>query len=411
MSLFEPEITALTSCLCCGSTSLSLVLDLGTQPLANELLSSPSDSYKSYPLALNRCEQCGHGQLTHSVSPDILYKNYAYASGTSKTLNDYFEWFAQECVDLLPPGASVLEIACNDGSLLHQIDARGLFTYGIDPATNITAAITGLRIKNAMWPCPMDGSPYPHFDMVIAQNVLAHGPNPLEFLKAVRNVLADDGIAVIQTSQGRMLESGQLDNIYHEHHSFFTVSSMAWLAGRAGLRLRAVREVSVHGGSICWILDRPEDSEKSRDLDFLTTGEFAVNRETPKTGSAADYELFAYKARSKLEYIKHTISGYKQKRKFVAFVGYAAKAAVILHATGIIPDAIYDEAPLKIGKYVPGLNIPVQSLSEISKGGEEVVCVISAWNYRKEIETKVRTYREGKPAMFMVYMPDIEEWV
>jgi SAM-dependent methyltransferase len=410
MPFSRRDITYLPNCLCCGAFALTEVLDLGIHPLANTLLANPTDAYSEYPLILNRCTQCGHGQLRESVSPDVLYKNYAYASGTSKTLNRYFDWFAQECADIFAPGASCLEIACNDGSLLHCLDSRGFFTFGVDPAENITAGITGLRIENAMWPCEPPVGPYANYDLVIAQNVLAHGPDPLAFLQAIKQVLAPDGIAVIQTSQGRMLEEGQFDNIYHEHMSFFTLSSMAWLASRAALRLRTVREVSVHGVSICWVLDHPDDT--GRDIrGFLATGEFALSREIPRLGSADDYACFTRKVDTKIQYIRNAILARRDKGEEVAFVGYAAKAAVVLHATGIQPDYVYDEAPLKVGRWVPGIDRQVLPLRYIGQAPEGLLVVISAWNYRDEIVAKVRAFREGKATTFMTYFPDaIEEF-
>ena len=88
------KLTELTECLACGSTDLELTLDLTNQPLANNYIRDPAGE-ESYPLAVNRCEHCCHLQLTHIVDPEIIYKNYLYVSGTTKTYLDYMSWFAR----------------------------------------------------------------------------------------------------------------------------------------------------------------------------------------------------------------------------------------------------------------------------------------------------------------------------
>ena len=404
---------SLTTCLACGASQdhLHSVLDLGEQPLANALLDSPDQKFSVFPLALNHCDRCGHGQLTHAVNPSILYNNYVYASGTSATLGRYFDWFADDCHDTFSPGAAVLELACNDCSLLRRLDDRGFFTFGIDPALNLLP-VQGVRTSAAMWPCSLPVGPYSHYDIVIAMNVLAHGPNPLAFLEGIRDALSHNGVAIIQTSQGKMLESGQMDTLYHEHHSFFTVGSMAWLASRAGLRLRDVKEVSVHGNSPVFILDLPSNDQPGDLTGFLESGEFATSYQPPLSGSNADYYRFATNAEITINHVRNTVNQYRKQGWSVAFIGAAAKAIVFMHACKLIPDIIYDEAPLKIGKWLPGLNIQIKPLAHIGNEPFPMLAVIGAWNFATELAEKVRGIRgaNAKETRFLTYFPSIEEF-
>ena len=84
------------SCLCCANSNLNLVIDLGNQPLANNLIHHKDEDYDTYPLALNGCLDCGHLQLKYFVDPTLLFDDYSYASGTINTLKNYFDWFATE---------------------------------------------------------------------------------------------------------------------------------------------------------------------------------------------------------------------------------------------------------------------------------------------------------------------------
>ena len=136
--------TKLTNCLACGNNNLTLTLNLGYQPLANNFLTDTSQN-EFYPLAVNRCENCFHLQLTHVVDPAVIYKNYAYVSGTSQTYLDYMWWFAKWCREYSNNyRGSVLDIGCNDGSQLDFFNKLGFNTYGVDPAENLHATSTSL---------------------------------------------------------------------------------------------------------------------------------------------------------------------------------------------------------------------------------------------------------------------------
>jgi hypothetical protein len=117
-------------CVVCGSKDMMTVLDLGEQPLANEFLPNKADSLKckKYPLKLMRCRKCHHAQLSEVVDREVLFSNYKYQSGTSKTLENYFAWLAEKIIkETKSSSGTVLEIACNDGSQLNQFKARGWY--------------------------------------------------------------------------------------------------------------------------------------------------------------------------------------------------------------------------------------------------------------------------------------------
>ena len=119
------NLTENKECLACGHEHLTPVLDLNDQPLANSYKKSEDEVEVSYPLKINRCNNCYHVQLSHVVDPDLIYKNYLYVSGTTKTYVDYMEWYADFCIETFGDKVdSVLDIGCNDGS---QLNAFKLF--------------------------------------------------------------------------------------------------------------------------------------------------------------------------------------------------------------------------------------------------------------------------------------------
>jgi ribosomal protein L32 len=123
----QSNCVELNECLACGSSDLKLTLDFNFQPLANSFRENKSDWLEMFPLAINRCENCFHIQLTHAVNPDLMFKDYLYVSGTSQTMREHFEWFASytkeyyKFVNNSIHPSRVLDIGCNDGSQLDFI--------------------------------------------------------------------------------------------------------------------------------------------------------------------------------------------------------------------------------------------------------------------------------------------------
>ena len=136
------HVTQNTHCLACGSNKIQTALDLGQQPLANSYRDSADAVEHRYPLAVDLCHDCFHLQLSHTVDPEIIYKNYLYATGTNQTIKDYSQWFAEFCLEFAYTAANVLDIGCNDGTQLNHFKQLGTNTYGIDPADRHCSALS-----------------------------------------------------------------------------------------------------------------------------------------------------------------------------------------------------------------------------------------------------------------------------
>jgi SAM-dependent methyltransferase len=406
---------AQTQCIVCEERTEPL-LDLDVQPLANLLLQDKAQPFQAYPLGLGVCPACSHSQLTHFLPPDSLFSHYLYASGTSQTLQSYFAWFADALGRCLRPGARVLEVASNDGSLLSCLAARGLAVTGVDPAANLNgvAQAAGHDVLTGFFPQTRPGGT---FDAVIAMNVAAHTPRPAAFLQGVAEALAPGGVAIIQTSQALMIGNGEFDTIYHEHYSFFTVASMRRLAARVGLRLEQVRLVSVHGTSFLFFLRRADDPAPT--LAFAAEPPFAVDWPDPEPAylsrhlsreeARAAYDAFAAKARATMQSVAERAAWHKAQGRQIALAGVAAKALTFIRAAGIAPDLYLDEAPLKIGRLVPGAEVPIAPLASIGRLQRDTVFLIGAWNFADELMGKIRGIEHGFKATFLIHYPQFKE--
>ncbi|MCA3356757.1 MAG: methyltransferase domain-containing protein [Roseomonas sp.] len=406
----------LTECLCCGSSDLRCVIDLGVQPPANSYTSSPQEELARHPLGLNLCASCWHAQLTFCVDRHTIFDHYAYVSGTSGTLDRFFCWISARLAECYPDGARVLELAANDGSLLKHLMARHFDVAGVDPARNIVdlANARGLPISCGYWPDVQDKI-NGKFDIIICMNVVAHVDDPGGFVAACLGRLKPGGVLIIQPSQARMFENGEFDTIYHEHISFFSMRSMAKLAEGAGLKLYGAALVAVHGDSPVYFLGLPNSPPPVAGLiAAFGTGEFGIPENLPEYEEniglyqSKTYERFERKAKEVLHDLVKTVEDFRARGHKIAFIGAAAKAFTVINACGVRPDHLLDEAPMKIGKYAPGIGTLIEPLDTVRSFTEPTLFVITAWNFRRELKAKLLACGVPAGSAFYSYFPKAE---
>ena len=396
-------------CVCCDSDNINLLLDLNKQPLANSYHDN-SKELEKYPLGVNLCQDCYHIQLTDVVDPDLLFKDYLYVSGTTKTLRDNFKWFADFVLEYTancrwnwpnPRVNSVLDIACNDGTQLDCFKKKqAIETFGVDPAENLYE----LSSKNHNVICDyFDSDLYDRtFDVVIAQNVFAHNSNPKKFLDDCEKIMHDHSFLFIQTSQSDMIKNNQFDTIYHEHTSFFNINSMNELVKRTGLHLVDVIKTPVHGTSYLFILHKhPMNEHKVQNL-------IDVEREVGLY-SKKTYDSYKQNVLSIVKSFKDIIESVYGKYPVIGY-GAAAKGNTLLNFADVKLDYVIDDNELKQGLYTPGANIEIKSVELLKEYGEDdrILFVPLAWNFYDEIRKRIKKVRDNKNDRFLKYFPNIE---
>lgn len=373
-----------------------LVLDLGLQPSANLLLNATTDPYKLYPLRLNTCHACGHCQLSHAVDRKELFgSGYPYASSTGNALQPYFSWFAKHLSEMLHKEARVLEIGCNDGSLLRNLRNYGLDVHGVEPDAALAAVAASQvgadRITNGFWPDVAYDDSIPDlnerpFNCIVAMNVIAHVPDPTKFLDHMLYTLHPGGFIILQTSQANMLSAGQFDAIYAEHISYFSMSSMRALAAYSNLCVADCLDVNIHGRSRIWVVARDDGYREyfSRmTWNYLhhhdDAGEFALSGPTVDHSSPDATWRFRLAAKKKAVETALLAEDAKSAGRPVVLLGAAAKAITMMRFCGIEPDLVLDEGEAKIGRYIPGWRSPIQPLSALRKVADPLI-LAGAWN-------------------------------
>lgn len=375
------------SCLCCGG-ELTPVIDFGPTRLANTY-----GVKEKFPLALNLCSDCFHLQLAQSVSPEILYRNYAYCSGTSRTALAFFDWFAKMVKDKAPGARSVLDIACNDGTQLDAFKRLGLETYGCDPARNLAAAngAKGHSVHVGMFEDMPEVSG--GFDIITAQNVLAHSPRPLAFLQNAARMMGNHSRLFVVTSQADMIAKGEADTVYHEHVSYFNTRSMQRLANRAGLVVLDIATHAIHGTSYIFTLGKvgaPCPSVASRIAIEECRGMFAEDT----------YWSWALEVKRSIARFRKLIEWHYSQGYVTAGLGAAAKGISMLNMAGIRLEYLFDTTPAKQGNVASGMLIqPFEKIAELS--AEQVLFVILAWNFEAEVRENVALLRDNPNDVFI----------
>ena len=403
------------TCRLCGLSQLTEILDLGFAPPSNALLSKDdlSKGEVHYPLVLLFCQDCKLIQTRDFHSSGALFTpDYPYLSSTSTTWLKHSHDLVESLVNEFELGhkSLVAEIASNDGYLLERLVKKGIPNYGIEP-TKLAADISINKGHN-VYNCFLTNETASVIrmeqgaaDVVIANNVFAHVPDLAEFTKAAKLLLSENGVLVIEVQYfAELLANNLFDTIYHEHYSYFTISSMKNLLSKYGLSIFRIDPIATHGGSIRVYARRkstnpslsvsnsldPQWEERATNLPGLLSFQVSVNAIKKQIK-----EFFADQARG---------------RKLIAGVGAAAKGNTLINFLGLGVDDIrfvFDSAKSKQGKFLPGSHIPIYPLSPADGLSPVDLFVILPWNISTELAYEVRESGFNKQPIYRL-LPKIE---
>ena len=240
------HIVSRKSCRVCGSTALTPVINLGDQYLQGSFLKPGKEipPMRKIPLSIVRCDPtkdekaCGLLQMEHTVPPEVLYSAYWYRSGTNKTMRDHLQGIVDEAVTILDKSrGSVLDIGCNDGTLLRFYPDK-YYKYGVDPsdvaqeidkkfATVIQDIFPSTELLNCFHESKMD--------IITSIAMFYDLEDPIAFAKGIKNILAPEGIWIFEMSyMPMMLKMTSYDTICHEHLEFYSLAVIEYILNQSG---------------------------------------------------------------------------------------------------------------------------------------------------------------------------------
>jgi 2-polyprenyl-3-methyl-5-hydroxy-6-metoxy-1,4-benzoquinol methylase/dTDP-4-dehydrorhamnose reductase len=392
--------TKLNYCRVCKSENIFEVLDLKTQPPPNRL-SDVFYKFLSFPLKLNCCKECSHLQLEGFINPIIMFTNYTYLSGVTKTMNNYFESFVKS---LPEKNKKVLDIACNDGCLLDYFKLEGYETYGIDPAENLLKNIKNHNVICGFFNKETVSKLQDKFDIITAFNVFAHLDNIYDFMDNIEKISDENTDIYIQTSQCDMIKNNEFDTIYHEHLSFFTLKSMTVFLSKTNFYLNDIKIVPVHGNSYLFHIKKQTESLKYNDSQSIRD---RLKYEIDNRFYCIDtYKIYKQNIEN---WINQLIINLKKNNNKIIGVGASAKGITILNyiyaklnENNIIIDCIIDENSLKINTIIDAVKLKIKSFKYIENIEESITFILFAWNFQKELKEKINRLRNNKNDKFVI---------
>ena len=408
------------TCRICGSSALTRVIDLGEQYLQGSFVKPGKElpPMRKIPTSLVRCdpmkdeEACGLLQMEQTVPPEVLYSAYWYRSGTNNTMRQHLRAIVEEAVVILnKPTARVLDIGCNDGTLLSYYPSK-FEKYGVDPSDVAQEIKNDVTVVQDIFPSDelngcLQGK---KLDIITSIAMFYDLEHPIEFTKAIKDSLAPEGIWIFEMSyMPTMLKMTSYDTICHEHLEYYSLAVIEYILKQAGMKIFDVSLNAINGGSIRCFATHADNFAYKRDaftqhIKALHQEEFDLELDTDKP-----YKNFQKRVnKHKVELIS-LLKKLKKNGKRIHIYGASTKGNTILQWCGIdkrMIDVAAERNPDKYGARTLGTDIPIVSEAE-SRAMNPDYYLVLPWHFKEEfIEREKGTLERGIALIFP--LPTIE---
>lgn len=402
-----------TQCRICGNQALKPIIDLGDQPLSGVFPRPTESDPARSPLEVVRCDTsarpdgCGLVQLRHTADLSQMYgTTYGYFSSISPTMVAHLESKVRGLLNLarLQRGDVILDIGCNDGTLLNAYGADGGFVrVGMDPSSrkfahNFQGDIRvvydffterGVRTLIGDRSCKIITSIAMFYDL----------DDPLSFMRDIRSLLAKDGVWAVELSYTPLLlKQLTYDQICHEHVTYLGMRQMDWMMRQVGLQPLDVSFNDVNGGSFYILAGRADGPHRPNTARL----EEVMADEAPMADDGPFHRLHN-RIMNHRDDVRNFFAMMKAAGQPVYGYGASTKGNVVLNYCGIRADdivAIGDRNPEKDGLVTPGTRIPIISHEKLRAAEPRVVFAL-VWHFRKEVlRDEVDLIRKGCKFVF-----------
>lgn len=386
--------TTVSHCRVCGEKLPEPFFDLGVQPLANGLIDDADEAEIAVPLELTRCGHCELVQLTETVNPEILFRDYVWVSGTASTTREYAEQF---CDNVLQRAGEredlfVVEVASNDGTFLQPFRQRGCRVQGVDPARNIAQIAIENEIPTYSEFFGVEAAKHVEStrgkaDIVMARNVIPHVADVNDVIAGMKVLMQSSSVGVIEFHDSSLIQDElHYDSVYHEHLFYFTLTTLNNLLERHGLFSFDLTYSPISGGSVVVYFSLNAKPQSETYLSHMQTeADSGIN-------SQANWHQFADQCAVHKTTLNNRISALLDNSKTVVAYGASARSSTLLNYCGINESqlvCVADQNPLKQGKFTPGSHIQICSPEEMVQYKPDAILLL-AWNFADEITTFLR---------------------
>jgi SAM-dependent methyltransferase len=399
-----------TVCRACRAAALSLVVALGDHPPANAFVARADLARPDakFPLDLHVCERCALLQVADHVPPGF-FRHYLYVPSAADAGRAHFAGLARWLIDSghVAPGGRVVDVGCNDGLFLSSCLGLGLRTLGIDPAENLAplARAKGIDVVEAYFDATVARDVRARTgpaDVLVTTNTLNHVDDLHAFVEAAATLLADRGSVVVEVPRAtELLAHNEIDTVYHEHLSQFSLRALVELFSSFDLEVVGVDDLAIHGGSMRVVAASPGVRRQRPQVAARLEEERRAGLFEPST-----YAAFRARIEDNREALVRLLAALRGRGLRIAGYGAPAKGNTLLNYCGIGPDTLAflaDRSTLKHGLWSPGMRVPVVPVEAIEAERVDVLLVL-AWNFFEEIRAQQAAFR-ARGGRFVVPIP------
>lgn len=364
-------------------------LDLGAHPPSNSFISTEEiEAEQRFPLVVELCNGCGLSQLSEVVAATDIFSDYAYLSSTSKALVNHYQEMVDDVLIVQKPksGNLVMDIGCNDGITLGRYPAKKYKLVGVEPSSSGEYAVkAGFTVEKRFFDLDTARQmrlKYGVASILTATNVFAHVDDIRSFIAGIADLLAYDGIFVIEFPYLRdMIDHLYFDTIYHEHLSYFALTPLMRLFTDHGLRPFKVKRVDVGAsGPALRLFVCKDQSSHATDTSIA---QLLGDERDWGVCKLETYSKFAERVAALRDQLLVAIRRLNASGNIVGGYGAPAKGNTMLNYLGLTTAdlvAVAENSPLKIGKLTPGTHLPVMADEEFLKLGISHALLLT-WNY------------------------------
>lgn len=388
---------ARVECQICGAQTVP-GLDLGQQPVSDLILSRAQldEPETFYPMRLHHCTACGLTQLSYVVDPRVVYKHFPFVSGTTRTTTRHLQSLPARLVKLLGLGrrSFAVDIGSNDGTLLKGYLPYGVRFLGVDPAGDPVriANQQGIETLHAFFneeTAAHVRERYGRADAITACGVFGHMADLSGVMKGVKLLLKRGGVFATDSQYWLdMVERLHYDNVFHQHLRYYSLKPLRHLFRRHGMDVFDVERSEIHGGSIRVYACHAGDFRESKRTKTLEALEQRRGLYSAKT-----WRRFERAVKARRRRFFGQVYSLAAKGKSVVGIGAPAKAATICNYCRLGPELVpyvTEVNPLRIGKFLPGVHIPIVEERRLFEAPMPDAGILFAWNYYGEIVPKLR---------------------